>query len=233
MPPRSTLLGRSLPQSQAQPAQSQLEPIFRDPGGAQQQLLPDAKHTRINRWRTEIDPSDVVCGCSEHLELVRSRSSGGSGSSRSGGSTSKEPVGPCCWCGRPGESMEERRKQLGLSSSLAARSQKKISLIRRFFNNKRALRESQAVAGGSARDSSASPQPVEEGLTPPMRSERGGTTQMYGPDEADDEASSASSAGKWSDSAQGKGKPKLGVDDTAARLRRAQKLLDAQGKGNG
>lgn len=203
------------PRTQSPPdAKTQLGPFLGGPG-AQPQSLPDAKHTRINRWRSEIDPRDVVCACSEHLDLDLARGSGGGSGSSSSKAAAEQP---CRGCGRPGESWEQRWRGSGdhPSSSLAdqARRMRKISLIRRFFNNKK-----------QNRGSSASPLPREGG--------GGGATQMYRQDEADDEASSASEVGKLSDSVNGNAKPKLGVDDTAARLRRAQKLLNAQTRGNG
>ncbi|KAK9777034.1 hypothetical protein AB5N19_07625 [Seiridium cardinale] len=217
----------------------QREPPFRT-SQLSQQLLPDAKYTRINRWRSEIDPADVVCSCSEHMESVAKPAPHRRKSSSSAAGDL------CAACGRPGESLEQRRKRSGLASALsssttagaALATARTSSFIRKFFS-KRAVQD--RGGGGGADSSSGGGGPggggggrVSTTSSSPRRPKPGdGATQMYRQDEADDEASGSSPDGGLSDSADGKGRPKLGVDDTAARLRRAQKLLNAQGKGKG
>ncbi|KAH8201588.1 hypothetical protein TruAng_004280 [Truncatella angustata] len=189
------------------------QPRPRDP--LLQALLPDAKHARVSRWRSEVDPADVVCACSERLELHR---------------TSRSAAAACSRCSRPGETLEQSRSRGGSGASSASgaggrqqqqqQQKKSNSVFRRFFIRRSAAK---GAVSDSLTDSAAG---SRESFRPLRVAEDGGT-QMYRQDEADDEAS-GSSMGELSDSARGKGRLKLRVDDTAARLRRAQKLMNAQ-----
>ncbi|KAI1840647.1 hypothetical protein JX265_008916 [Neoarthrinium moseri] len=171
----------------------------------------DAKKTdRIHRWRAEVDPRDVFCSCSHRLDQGKRSRSG----SRSSSSIARSPSsGRCPACGGLADAAAARRnpgdEDDGDGSSRGT-SRVRLS-IRGLF---RRARTPSSAAGAS---------------TP--------TTQMYRrealADDGDDEGSS-SDAGRGGDrfsDSDGRGKPRLNLDDTAARLRRAQKLLHAQGKG--
>ncbi|KAF3017455.1 hypothetical protein E8E14_009165 [Neopestalotiopsis sp. 37M] len=129
--------------------QHQLSPVAR-------QLLGEAKRSRIDRWRSEIDLSEVVCSCSEHPECVGIRMA----------------------MATPSAIVATVTKQASTTTTTAA-------------------------------------------------------TQMYRQDEADDEASGSLDGDGAGDDGTNKigGKPRLRLDDAAARMRRAQKLLNAQRKG--
>jgi hypothetical protein len=194
-----------------------------------QQLLSEAKRTRIDRWRSEVDPSDVVCSCSERLEL---ESSGG-GNKNINDDGGKSAGKRCAACGRVGETLEQqqreheqrerqwrrprRRKDAGSES-------RATSFIRRLLSRRPGKDAGGGRDGAAASLSGPGPRPGREDSG----------TQMYQQDEADDEASGSSLGGGLSDSNKGNAKPKTRLDDSAARLRRAQKLLlNAQGKGKG
>ncbi|ETS87633.1 hypothetical protein PFICI_01461 [Pestalotiopsis fici W106-1] len=246
------------------------------------QLLGEAKRSRIDRWRAEIDLSEVVCSCSEHPESVQM----GMAAAATAAATNitiatkkkqqqqQQQQRHCGCCGRRTsyedqvlEQQRQRQQQQQSSTSSGHGWEKGRWSIRR--------RKGEAVGGvGAEISSSSAGSPGGGGVggptsffkkffssssaspsapSPQQGGGGGGTgrgkmghgngatatatvttaTQMYRQDEADDEASGSLRDGDLPSDGEGakNGKPRLRLDDAAARMRRAQKLLNTQKKG--
>ncbi|KAI0125908.1 hypothetical protein BJ170DRAFT_597137 [Xylariales sp. AK1849] len=197
-----------------------------------------AKNTRIEVWRAEVDPSDLICGCSG--PEVKPDSS--------------QPILPevCsnCHSSLPSlqQSVHRRELKMGFKKVFGrlmgsrhhdgprhATTQQGGDYAQLDPDTNNAAQTSEPVPAAGPSTSQVSTRPPRPPPQNPDVSTNG--TEMYrhdrhGPgDGASDSASVPSPLGGLSDSDDGRGRPKLTIDHTAARLRRAQKLLHAKASG--
>ncbi|KAH8675996.1 hypothetical protein BX600DRAFT_432532 [Xylariales sp. PMI_506] len=178
------------------------------------------KDARIKIWRDEVNPSDVMCSCSrpkcEQEDKITS-------------------LPGVCWNCRG--RLDEGSGRLGVA--------KLKSFIKRLRRSSEQQdegleREPTDIAASleSSRGAQSPPFQAPTGAVPgnaPAVKASASRTEMYQAlrreQRGNDDATSVSSLlGAMSDSDDGRARPKLTIDDSAARLRRAQKLLLAQSR---